>query len=575
MVAFRKPLRIVALAAAMAVGGSSLAWVIGGKLPGLPSIKSQDVFDLLHRVLGNSQRLQFGDASNSDEKDALPMPSSHRSVEPEVWLTTVDPLTRSAVDEVVAHLTPPDVRITPSIDAPALSRVSTASLPPPASKIELPAQVPSRWISDLAPQRPLVVPSASPIASAAPGAARIRPATNIDVGISSTAASMNVGPGERVETNDLRVGVNAGSSGAVVQTGGTVKANRVVIGQGGSGFYDLRGGTLGASAITIGENPQSRGVLHVGGGQVALTGPGAKLVVGDKGDGVLLLGQDNSPGRISADTPHAASAATVVVRAAPSAKGVISGYGEIKTGGTLINNGRIIADGGGQSRSLDLSSFARIDNTIDNPPTGTAGWYARAGGTLTLPPLTVRSGTSTITWGERNTDTTLDLVNSLRVTVHNQLQAGSLSISLTSDQSTAPVAQLIGRPVTLYRFSGARNTAASYNLTIRYNESAATAALVDAATASDMSSVSSQLKLYAYDGRWVPANYQLVDSDNKLISGAFTSAVNYVAVAVPIHAAINNALAPVIIARDDFVVPEPTTLLAPLAAMLLMRRRRR
>ena len=72
----------------------------------------------------------------------------------------------------------------------------------------------------------------------------------------------------------------------------------------------------------------------------------------------------------------------------------------------------------------------------------------------------------------------------------------------------------------------------------------------------------------------MPATSQWVDSNNKWIGGGFTSAVNFVAVAVPFTTAHSYAASPGTIVSDNLVVPEPTTLMAPLAAFLLLRRRR-
>ena len=55
----------------------------------------------------------------------------------------------------------------------------------------------------------------------------------------------------------------------------------------------------------------------------------------------------------------------------------MQGWGSVGTGGTLVNNGRVIADGFEHLRALDLSGFSRVVNTIDNPPGGNNGWFVQ------------------------------------------------------------------------------------------------------------------------------------------------------------------------------------------------------
>ena len=177
--------------------------------------------------------------------------------------------------------------------------------------------------------------------------------------------------------------------------------------------------------LLIAAAPSSSGEIHLN---------SAALVVGAQGPGKLLIGSADSPGIIqSAAGPEI----PMIVRATPDAQGLVQGWGTISTGGELINNGKIVADGYGHLRSLDLSDFSSVSNTIDNPPDGTNGWYAENGASLTLPPIAVAPGTHTYTWGENPLDPTLDLVNSVRFTVHDQPTPAKVSITLKSPQAAA------------------------------------------------------------------------------------------------------------------------------------------
>jgi hypothetical protein len=119
----------------------------------------------------------------------------------------------------------------------------------------------------------------------------------------------------------------------------------------------------------------------------------------------------------------------------------LQGYGTIadarfglSTPGTFQNSGRVIANGGGTDRSLNLSSFnpANLTNTTDN--TSSNGWFATGQGRLVLPTLAIAS-TGTVNWGEAQADTTLDLVNSMRLTSAG-VTSGSMSISLMATDRT-------------------------------------------------------------------------------------------------------------------------------------------
>ena len=67
-------------------------------------------------------------------------------------------------------------------------------------------------------------------------------------------------------------------------------------------------------------------------------------------------------------------AGDMVVRYDAPATGTFQGKGTVALTGNLINNGRIIADGG----TLDLSSFSSVANNVAN--TTDNGWYRQERG---------------------------------------------------------------------------------------------------------------------------------------------------------------------------------------------------
>jgi hypothetical protein len=331
--------------------------------------------------------------------------------------------------------------------------------------------------------------------------------------------------------------------------------------------------------------------MLVDSGNVELTTTAA-LEVGAQGSGRLILGSADAPGSV-----HAASAldVPVIVRATPEAHGLVQGWGTLGTGGTLINNGRIVADGNGQIRTLNLTDFARVENTIDNPPDGTNGWYAQNGGSLQLPPVQIHSGA--YTWGESPTDPTLDLVNSLRITVHNQPQPAAVSITLQSintDAETIYASPHVALPKDIsllslyhvapagysysYSFGGLSQFAlAPVEVAARYN--------ADGLSLADGSE--GALELYAYNGAWYSADSIEVDAANKVITGNLDGGLIYLAVGlpdqVPIHVmpmvsidAVSPSTAAGLNTSSD-VIPEPCAaiLSALVCAGIIGARRRR
>jgi hypothetical protein len=126
-------------------------------------------------------------------------------------------------------------------------------------------------------------------------------------------------------------------------------------------------------------------------------------------------------------------------------------------------------------RTFDLSRFGQttanpmITNTTDN--TGSNGWFAINQGRLLLPAIAVAAGSSATNWGESIADTSLDLVNSARLSFTGAT-AGNLTGTLYAVDCPA-VPSGLRKPVGIWSFGGVTCTAAV--VTFRYDNAAAAA----------------------------------------------------------------------------------------------------
>src|SRR5205823_4720820 len=138
-----------------------------------------------------------------------------------------------------------------------------------------------------------------------------------------------------------------------------------------------------------------------------ISAPPAQIVVGSSAQGTFQLGNQQNTGTISESGSGAPG--SLMVRAKPSARGTFKGWGEVHLSGSVTDNGKVVADGFGQDRTLDLSHLSEVSNTIDNPPDGANGWFARDCGKLRLPALHVQAGNGSYVWGDDSNDGKPDL----------------------------------------------------------------------------------------------------------------------------------------------------------------------
>jgi RNA polymerase sigma factor (sigma-70 family) len=268
--------------------------------------------------------------------------------------------------------------------------------------------------------------------------------------------------------------------------------------------------------------------------------------------------------------PASAAAAKVVRIPAGNgnvtlSNGVLRGWGKINRTGTLDVSGKVVADGGGVDRTLDLSSFQTVCSDVQNSSLGgTNGWYARDHGRLVLPLKAAANGSS-LTWGEDPNQPVLSLVNSVRLIPKGSDDPPTQLSLLAIDRQDVPsLTGLDGLPIGLWKVDAAGVSSAL--VSVRYDD-----VLVDSLGISE-----SAVQLWTYgDGDWLtvaPATFAL-DTADHLVSGS-ASDFSYFAVAVPWNGDVEQMIATAGNERAPSV-PEPTGLIVlALAGELLVRRRR-
>jgi hypothetical protein len=262
-------------------------------------------------------------------------------------------------------------------------------------------------------------------------------------------------------------------------------------------------------------------------------GPGATLHLGDDlRGGDLVQPVAGFPRLWPPFGDGAAPPPAFAVGAGRNSSGTVRGWGgSVGNGGAFVNNGRVIADGKGQDRALVFGGYSAVLNTVDNPPGGRNGWFAENGGRLFLPKIPIAPGTHAYTWGESADDSQLDLVNSVRVTLHDAQSPGKLEISLLdknrADVPTLPAGHTF---IGVWSFDPGATFASGVDLTVRYDDG----------LAHKLGLNENVLKLWRYDGsQWVRILDGFSrDPDNNLLSGHADGAMSFFAVSAPEPAAV-------------------------------------
>ncbi len=364
-------------------------------------------------------------------------------------------------------------------------------------------------------------------------------------GVTGTGTYMLDGDGV-LNGGDLTVGVRG--KGTLTQNGGSVVLSSYSFGPYQSDYFPANAGT--PATITVAKSTNSTGTFALKTGSIYFTSGQYQptLQIGTSGAGTFQLGDARTTGAI---TEGKMVRTNLVVRAQPDGSGTLRGWGNVQLRGILVNNGTVAADGFGISHTLDLSHFSAVQNTIDNTPnSGDHGWIARNKGALALPGVNVHSGTDTYTWGESNADPVLDLINSVRFTVHDATYPGVVNLTLMSiDRNDIPTLPKPHHFIGVWAFDPTDIQAkGGFDFTIRYDDVMAKGENIN----------ESILKFWAFepDGQWhrITDSSFFRDTSNDLIGG-HVDALTYLGVSAP--------------------EPSAAILLLAGAGLLALRRRRR
>src|SRR5688572_99295 len=343
---------------------------------------------------------------------------------------------------------------------------------------------------------------------------------------------------------DLIVGADAGSTGTYHLSNGTLQADYQVIGQAGSGEFLQVGGVNDVAVVDLGTAKDGDGHYVLKSGTIRLdnvlldSAAGAATTgvtpddiilptirIGGAGDGSFVLGGLNKSATII--DLHGQTGLTV--RSQATANGEFRGWGVVGLQGPFVNNGKVIADGFGTARALDFTSAASVSNVINNDgsaESGGSGWFARRGGRLLLPPIPTRLGVDEYTWGEDETDESLDLINSVRVRMSGVTNPGEIRIALLAlDRIDLPELPAGHNFIGAWSFDAGETEFGHVALTVRYDDLAASALGLD----------ENVLKLWRYDdGQWQRINDDSFgrDIDQNLVWGR-TNDLSYFAVSAP------------------------------------------
>jgi MYXO-CTERM domain-containing protein len=203
----------------------------------------------------------------------------------------------------------------------------------------------------------------------------------------------------------------------------------------------------------------------------------------------------------------------------------IAGWGSVGAAEWFDQNGQVIADGEGRDRTLDLTAVASIRNSVDNPAAGgTNGWFAQNGGELAWPRVYVQKGRKgTYTIGEEAGDASLDLINSLRLTLRDVDSPGWLEVSLLAlDRGDVPALPAGHKFVGVWELSSNGLEVGGMDVTIRYDDLKVMA----------LGLHEPALKMWEYrEGAWRRVPFTL-DLEQNLITGHAGDAA-YIGVSTP------------------------------------------
>jgi hypothetical protein len=358
--------------------------------------------------------------------------------------------------------------------------------------------------------------------------------------LGATVGSLTQSSGSHSVANYLSLADGPGSVGTYQLSGGSLSPVRTFLGANGQGILNQSGGTYHSAIFSAGQNASGVGTFNLTGGTFTMpkeTGFNREMIVGDAGSGTWNIGNASATGTIG-ESGAGPDGVHLKVRNSSGASGTVRGWGTVGFTAQLVNNGRIVADGYGTDRTLSLTGFSSVDNTIEN--TGNNGWFALNGGKLTLPTLSISPGSSTKLWGESAGDPTPDLVNSVKLQLNSIASGGNLAVSLLAPNRADVPASPDGRA-----YLGIWDFAASGGLSFGGGDADLTFRF------DSTSDQGADLKLWHYDGSWTLLSSSFNDTDHTISTTGINS-----------------------FSLFAITVPEPSALALVLGAALVLARRR-
>ena len=249
--------------------------------------------------------------------------------------------------------------------------------------------------------------------------------------------------------HDLQIGVGEGAFGVVTNLQPVVgkdNGRTIYVGVYGEGHYHAKadvstgyvkisGGTAATSTMTVDEGATVSAWTQICvGGSVFPKGmrEGATSSFRVPGHGELVL----RGGAVRLSNPSDTAQNFFLGRTADTEAdtwGVLRGYGSVEPAAPETTNvrmvigvGRVVADGAGAARPLDLNSVVNVTNIVETAADGTSGWYAENQGCALFPRTWYGSGTAfTRCFGDAPYRAAPGLVNSLRFSIRQTPQGNN------------------------------------------------------------------------------------------------------------------------------------------------------